>query len=115
MRWGINIKMRNYTKLEKFLGISGVLLIASIFTMNSMLLTSALTLFVIAVILNVNKTFSKHILFDVEEITSKKAENCFKNKKYGASIVNFMVFPILMIGLLFAAIQLIVMWISVLK
>lgn len=107
--------MRKFTKLEKFLNLSGICLIASIFTANSILLTSALTLFIIAVTLNVSKTFGKDILFKLEEQTDKNAKESFENKKYGRGVLNYIAFPIVIVGIFFAAIQLIVMWISVLK
>lgn len=106
--------MRKFTKLEKFLNISGICLITSIFTANSILLTSTLTLFIIAVILNINKTFGKDILFKLEEQTDKKATESFKNKKYGRGVVNYVAFPVVIVGIFFAVIQLTVMWASVL-
>ena len=68
----------------KLLYVSGGLFVLSLFTFNEIFLTVALTLFVIAVVLNCCKLWEGQAVFNV--VADKSFDNAkkhFKNKKYG--------------------------------
>lgn len=106
--------MRKYIVHEKFLGLSGIGLILSIFTINTKILTIALTVFILAVIMNVNKTFGKDVLTKAERIINENAENYLKEKKYGSVVINYISFPMMIIGIICVGLHLIVMWMNIL-
>lgn len=106
--------MKKYTLHEKHLLITGIGLIISVFTTNTLLLTLMTTLFVISVVINIKTTFGKDILDRTEKITTEKAMECEKNKKYGAAIINYITYPMMVIGKVVLLLSLVTMWINIL-
>ena len=100
----------------KFLGISGALFVLSIFTGSCLFLTFSFTLFIIAVILNCIKLWKgRSIVNLVVDKTHDNAINCFKNREYGKASVYFLSYPIVVVGIFFASLTLICMWVMLLK
>ena len=95
----------------KLLYVSGGLFVLSLFTFNEIFLTVALTLFVIAVVLNCYKLWKGQDVFNV--VADKSFDNAkkhFKNKQYGKAAVYSMAFPMVVTGVVMAILILCCMW-----
>lgn len=96
----------------KFLGIGGLLFILSLFTDNGLILTAALTLFVIAVVLNCARLWKgQDVLSAAIDTTYENSVEYMKNKEYGKAGVYFMALPMIFVGIFFAVILLFCMWV----
>lgn len=106
--------MKKYTLHEKHLLITGIGLIISVFTTSTLLLTLMTTLFVVSVVINIKTTFGKDVLSRAEKITAERAMECVENKKYGAAIINYIAYPMIVIGIVTLVVSLVTMWINIL-
>lgn len=107
--------MRKYTLAEKLLAITGILLILSLPIGSTFLLTLTLTLFIVMVAVNMRQLFGKNMVINIERDSDYLVKESLKNKKYVKAGITFIALPMVGVGILFAAIQLIVMWIQVFK
>lgn len=107
--------MRKYTLAEKLLLITGILLIISLPIGSAFLLTLALTMFIVMVAVNMKQLFGKNMIINIEKDSDYLVKESLKNKKYVKAGVTFIALPMVGVCVLFAAIQLIVMWVQIFK
>ena len=94
------------------LTVSGVLLIISLFTFNSLFMIFCLTLFTITVVANCCDLFvNKHIIELVTDVTWNRSIENFKNKKYISSLAYVLMVPLMCIGIICVIIGISTMWI----
>lgn len=102
----------------KFLKINGIAFIFSVFLMgfsgvnlfSSLLFISTLTLFVIAVIINIVRLKGKYVFKSIADEAFDNGSKYWENKKFGIAILNFIAYPLCIIGICFVAIDLVCMW-----
>lgn len=105
----------------KLLQISGITFILSIFAMgiigfNGLLFVTTFTLFIIATVLNIARMWKGENVSDtVTDYTFNKGIQYLRNKKIIKSIITLMIYPMCIIGISLAIIDLIYMWWMVLE
>lgn len=105
--------MRKYTLAEKLLAITGILLILSLPIGSTFLLTLALTLFIVMAAVNMRQLLGKNMVINIERDYDYLVKESLKNKKYVKAGITFIALPMVGVGITFAVIQLIIMWVQV--
>lgn len=105
--------MRKYTLAEKLLAITGILLILSLPIGSTFLLTLALTLFIVMAAVNMRQLLGKNMVINIERDSDYLVKESLKNKKYVKAGITFIALPMVGVGITFAVIQLIIMWVQV--
>lgn len=107
--------MRKYTLAEKLLLITGILLIISLPIGSAFLLTLALNMFIVMVAVNMKQLFGKNMIINIEKDSDYLVKESLKNKKYVKAGVTFIALTMVGVGVLFAFLQIIIMWAQVIK
>ena len=101
---------------NKLLVGTGILFILSILTDSPLILTICLTLFIIAVVINCCDMWKgQNIIGYMFDKAESNAIAGFKNKQYGRAIINVIVAPMVIIGIVMMVLSVICMWISVIN
>ena len=97
--------------MQKFLGITGILLILSLFTGSPLILTICLTLFIVAVVINFGSLYkNKNVICLLFDETEKKTSESLKNKQYGKAFIYGITSPMVVIGIVMVLLCMICMW-----
>lgn len=103
---------KNMSKSNKFLGVAGIVFLLSMLTVNTLIFTATFTVFIVAVVMNVYQMLKRNSLDEITEYNDKQIEQDMEEKKYLSAGVRIIALPMCAVGVFFAGLQLVIMWVS---